>query len=152
MRSAAVLPDLETFGAEARAFSHELRAKETGATLVTLSGDLGAGKTTFVQALGSVLGVKESITSPTFVLARYYELPEDAAFSRLVHIDAYRLKGGSELQALGFSEAMSDPQTLVLLEWPEMVIDSLPEADVAIRLETLPDHSRSITYAYRSYV
>lgn len=148
MRPGGIVPDLEALESEAGAFVSDLTLKRAEATLVTLSGELGAGKTTFVQVLGRSLGVKEPITSPTFVLAKHYELPEEGTFSRLVHIDAYRLKDGTELKALNFAETMNNPQTLILLEWPEMVADALPKADVAIRLETLPDLSRSITYTY----
>ena len=119
----------------------------SGATLITLSGELGAGKTSFAQAVAKELGVLEPVTSPTFVLMKEYPLPEGSAFSRLVHIDAYRLKGGTELPATGFFERMQDPRTLVLLEWPEMVADALPVPRAAITIGILPDRSRTLAYA-----
>lgn len=93
---------------------------DEGAFLLLLSGELGAGKTTFVQALGRVLGVKERLVSPTFLIQKEYET-KDKTFRRLVHIDAYRLKSKSELEELGWKELVSDPETLVVVEWPEQV-------------------------------
>lgn len=120
---------------EAEAFAGSLAPKEAGAMLVTLSGELGAGKTTFAQALARALGITETVTSPTFVLEKIYRLPEGKPFARLAHIDAYRLEGKGALVPLGFDELMQDRGTLVVLEWPEKVADELPKADVALRLE-----------------
>ncbi len=141
------LPDLPAFLAEARAFASTLTRADGRATLVTLSGELGAGKTTFTQEVARTLGVTEPVTSPTFVLAKSYALPKAGAFSRLVHIDAYRLAEGKDLAPLAFDAVMEEPGTLVLLEWPEMVADGLPRADVALALTALPDGSRTISYA-----
>ena len=114
------------------------------ATLVTLSGELGAGKTTFVQQVASIFGVEEAVTSPTFVLAKIYDLPK-SDFKRLIHIDAYRLTSGAELTPLGFHELMKDPENLIMLEWPEQVEDALPEPDLALAFSVHEDGSRSIT-------
>ncbi len=146
MRQARILETLEALEAEARSFAAELMPHTEHATLVTLSGDLGAGKTTFTQSVAREFGVSEHVTSPTFVLAKSYTLP-GGAFKKLVHIDAYRLTEGKDLIPLAFDEVMSDVDTLVLLEWPEIVTDALPVADVAISLSVLDDNSRSISYA-----
>lgn len=139
----ATLADLE---AEAREFLTRLSPGE-GATLVTLSGELGAGKTAFVQAAAKALGVEGSVSSPTFVLMKVYALPAGSAWKRLVHIDAYRLQGGSELSALGFDELMQSPKTLVMLEWPERVADAFPAPAARISLAVAPDAARTIAYA-----
>src|SRR5579863_2270406 len=76
--------------------------KQSDATLVTLSGELGAGKTAFVKAAAKALGVEEVVNSPTFVLEKIYALPAGGAFRRLIHMDAYRLESGAELAPLGF--------------------------------------------------
>ncbi|MFA5942319.1 MAG: tRNA (adenosine(37)-N6)-threonylcarbamoyltransferase complex ATPase subunit type 1 TsaE [Candidatus Paceibacterota bacterium] len=136
---------------EAACFVAELSPQEGGATLVTLSGDLGAGKTAFTKAVARVLGVEETITSPTFVLEKIYQLsPKYGStkpiFKRLVHIDAYRLEVGSDLAPLGFDELMQDAGNLILLEWPEKVLDALPTPTVRLSLSILPDDSRMITY------
>lgn len=121
-----------------------LRPREDRATLVTLSGELGAGKTTLVQQVARIFGVAEAVTSPTFVLAKVYDLPK-SEFERLIHIDAYRLASGAELIPLGFEALMKDPKNLVMLEWPEQVADTLPAADLALRLELSEDGGRRIT-------
>lgn len=139
------LHSLEELAAEAGSFAQTLKPGET-ATLVTLSGELGAGKTTFTQALARTLGVTEHVTSPTFVLEKVYEL-EGQKFKRLVHIDAYRLEGGSALTPLGWDDLIEDAENLIVLEWPERVEDALPTPAHAIGLEALPDNARLITYA-----
>ena len=106
----------------------------------------GAGKTAFSKVVASVLGVEETVTSPTFVLEKIYALPEGKDFERLVHIDAYRLESGSDLAPLGFDELMRDEKNLVLLEWPEKVAEALPVPALRISFETLPDDSRVMTY------
>ncbi|HEX2792103.1 MAG TPA: tRNA (adenosine(37)-N6)-threonylcarbamoyltransferase complex ATPase subunit type 1 TsaE [Candidatus Paceibacterota bacterium] len=140
------LANLEELTAEATRFALGLAPKDGAATLVTLSGELGAGKTSFSQGAARALGVTEAVTSPTFVLEKEYAL-ERGAFERLVHIDAYRLKEGSELGALGFKERLADPANLILLEWPERVADALPVPDVAITLAVSPSGGRTIAYA-----
>lgn len=141
-----VVKDLTELEQEVFRFSGTLAEGEQ-ATLITLSGELGAGKTAFTKALAKTLGVDDHVTSPTFVLEKIYQLREGNAFKRLAHIDAYRLKDGSELGALGFDELMSDPSTLVILEWPEKVANQLPPTTHSITLEALPDGSRKISYA-----
>lgn len=110
---------------------------EKGATVIGLSGHLGAGKTAFVKAVAKKLGIPEEVTSPTFVLMKIYGIPKGAAlrgdvqtrgdgidafpWSHLVHIDAYRLEGRRELEALDYENIVSDAGNLVMIEWPENV-------------------------------
>ena len=80
-----LLPTLESLQAEATSYIHTLSAKAEGATLITLSGELGAGKTSYAQGVAKGLGVDEHVTSPTFVLEKIYALPENQqGFKRLV--------------------------------------------------------------------
>lgn len=141
------LPNLDALTSEARAFAKGLSRRERGATLVTLSGELGAGKTSFVQGIAGALGVPGAVTSPTFVLEKIYPL-HNASFSKLIHIDAYRLTSGDELRALGFDELMGEAQNLILLEWPEKVVDLLPAPAHRITL-AVPTNTegRNISYA-----
>ena len=108
------------------------------ATIVALSGELGAGKTTFVQAMARALGVEDAVTSPTFVLEKVYEL-QGQAFERLIHIDAYRLKGARELEALGWQELIATPGNLIVLEWPERVAGLIPNDAIRIRFDIVDD-------------
>lgn len=146
-RTEQLLRTVEDIDSEARAFIEALVPEERSATLVTLSGELGAGKTSFVQAVAAVLGVEGPITSPTFVIAKVYLLPEGQQFERLIHIDAYRLSSIGELNAIGFGEMVSNPSNLVMLEWPEQVGGILEHSSLNIMIEPLPDGSRQITYA-----
>lgn len=140
------LSNLEELQAEAERFSHSLVPSSEHATLVTLSGELGAGKTSFTQGIAKTLGVEEPITSPTFVLEKVYDLPEGNRYARLVHIDAYRLEGDTSLVPLGFDELYADSKNLIMLEWPELVVSQLPKADVSITL-SVSGEGRDISYA-----
>ncbi|MES2007196.1 MAG: tRNA (adenosine(37)-N6)-threonylcarbamoyltransferase complex ATPase subunit type 1 TsaE [Patescibacteria group bacterium] len=107
------------------------------AALITLSGDLGAGKTTFVQALARELGIERVVQSPTYVLMKSYEL-KNQAFTKLVHIDAYRLNNGDEFAALEPASFLLDEDALVCVEWPERIEGALPRPDVALKLSADP--------------
>lgn len=117
-----------------------------GACVIALHGELGAGKTTFVQALARELGVGESVTSPTFVLMKKYTIDQHTShhlthrpphLSALVHIDAYRLDNAAEAKPLRLPELFADPENLICIEWAERVADILPED----RLEIIFSHT-----------
>lgn len=97
------------------------------ATVAGLSGHLGAGKTAFVKAIARELGVTETVTSPTFVIMKIYEIKKQGLplltipWKRMIHIDAYRLERGEEMEALGFAELAADPANLIFIEWPENI-------------------------------
>ncbi|MFA6458885.1 MAG: tRNA (adenosine(37)-N6)-threonylcarbamoyltransferase complex ATPase subunit type 1 TsaE [Candidatus Paceibacterota bacterium] len=92
------------------------------AVIVGLSGHLGTGKTAFVKIIARELGIKEDITSPTFVIMKLYAInSKDVPWKRLVHIDAYRLEHKEELEALRFEDIVTDKNNLILVEWPEQV-------------------------------
>lgn len=132
--------------AGAKHFIQTLKPSDSGATLVTLCGELGAGKTAFTKAIAKALGVEETVNSPTFVLEKIYQLPPPATFSRLVHIDAYRLESGADLAPLGFDELMQDAGNLIILEWPEKVAEALPAPTKSISIVIEQDESRIISY------
>jgi len=144
-----IIKTLEELEEEVTSFIHSLIPSRQRATLVTLAGELGAGKTAFVKAVSRALGITEVVNSPTFVLEKIYQLGgETPKFVRLVHIDAYRLESGADLTPLGFDELMRDKRNLILLEWPGEVTDALPEPAVKIFLIANPDGSRIISYTY----
>lgn len=124
---------LEELRAFAQDFVHDLRPRGS-ATVVALSGELGAGKTTFAQYVARELGVGETVTSPTFVIEKIYAL-EGQQFIHLIHIDAYRLKGAEELSVLGWEAVLSESGNLVLIEWPERVPELIPDNAVRIRFD-----------------
>lgn len=96
------------------------------ATVVGLSGELGAGKTTLTQAIAAELGVETALQSPTFVIAKFYPTPR-GDFSELIHIDAYRIDADSELGPIGWHDILARPNTLVIIEWPERIEGALPQ-------------------------
>lgn len=114
-----------------------------GATVVALHGDLGAGKTSFTQALGQLLGVTEHITSPTFTIMKSYETT-DAVFQNLIHMDAYRLEDISELGPLRFVDILTTPSTLFCIEWAEKIKDALPAGVINLTLEVTDENTRTV--------
>ena len=120
------------------------KSRPAGAVIICLSGNLGAGKTTFAQACAKVLGITDRVTSPTFVLIKTYNL-QLTTFNKLVHIDAYRLKSGEELEKLGWDEIISDPRNLIFIEWPENVAGIIPSDAVRLKFDFINENTRKIS-------
>lgn len=101
-----------------------------GALVIGFEGPLGAGKTTLIQKIVKHYGNSESVTSPTFVIAKWYTLPQEVQrhFSTLVHIDAYRIEDERELEAIHFDTLCNDEHTLVLVEWPSRIKEAMTTA------------------------
>lgn len=120
---------------EAAGLAQSLR----GGAIVTLSGDLGAGKTCFVRGLARGLGLdSESVSSPTFVLVHEYAAANADGLA-LIHIDAYRLSGSEELESIGWREIIERTDAIVAIEWPERIADEIPEEHIAIELTHGPE-------------
>ena len=126
-------------------FITELDPRAQLAQLVALEGELGAGKTTFVQKSAQILGVTDPIQSPTYVIERVYLLPEEADFRKLIHIDAYRLDDPEELLRLGWGEKIKNPSNLIMLEWPERVEDILPEQYHRLTFSVADEGTRDVS-------
>lgn len=124
----------EELQAYAASFIADLASSASSATVITLSGELGAGKTTFAQGVAKALGVAETVTSPTFVIEKIYKL-EGQKWEHLIHIDAYRLQSAHELRVLGWEETIAEPANLILLEWPERVAGCIPETAIRVRFD-----------------
>lgn len=118
------------------------RISHNGATVIALQGDLGAGKTTFVQALGRRLGVNEPITSPTFTILKSYETT-DPDFQTLLHMDAYRIDDELELGPLRFAELMATQKALFCIEWPEKITGALTAPHLTLQLTVIDENTRS---------
>ena len=126
------------------AFAKEL----TAPAIVLLEGELGAGKTCFVRGLCEGLGGDPTqVNSPTFVIMQEYEVDRGI---RLVHIDAYRLSGAEELDTIGWDELLSDPLTIIAIEWPSKITDALPEHAITVSIEHLREYERSLTIGQSS--
>lgn len=111
--------------------------------VIALHGNLGAGKTTFVQGLARGLGVTKNIISPTFIIMRTYELENDS-FKNFYHVDLYRIETEHDVEGLGLLELMNDPENIVVIEWPEKIGKLLPEKRIDIYFEYLGDDKREI--------
>jgi len=112
----------------ARIFFDKILKKKNnqkGALVIALSGDLGTGKTTFTQAVAKHLGIKQRITSPTFVIMKKYPI-KTKTHKFLFHFDAYRLESCKELMGLGWKEIINSKEHLVFIEWPENVKKVIP--------------------------
>ena len=111
-----------------------LSTHENKATIVALYGELGAGKTTLVQAIASELGVQEMVTSPTFVIKKTYET-NNPVFKQLVHMDAYRLEGEQNLEVFRLDQDFKNDHTVMIIEWPEIIRDIIPSDAIEIYIE-----------------
>jgi tRNA threonylcarbamoyladenosine biosynthesis protein TsaE len=115
-----------------------------GAKVFALRGDLGAGKTALVAAIGSVLGVADTVVSPTFTIMKVYETT-DPVYTTLLHMDAYRIDDVAELRPLQFAEYLKTPHALFCIEWPEKIETALTEAYVQIELSIVDETTRTAT-------
>lgn len=124
--------------AETAQLGEKLGAHVHVGTLITLRGDLGAGKTTFTKSIGKALGVKQVINSPTFTILKTYEgkMP-------LYHIDAYRLEGIE--QDLGFDELYEEDGCCVV-EWADFIESQLPKERLAITIERISEEERAFLF------
>ncbi|MBI5220456.1 MAG: tRNA (adenosine(37)-N6)-threonylcarbamoyltransferase complex ATPase subunit type 1 TsaE [Candidatus Liptonbacteria bacterium] len=95
------------------------------ALVIALAGDLGSGKTTFIQGFLRALGVRGRLTSPTFVLMKKYVLRK-RNWKRAFHLDFYRLQQHAQLGPLDFAALLADPQNIVLIEWADRLPRALP--------------------------
>ncbi len=113
------------------------------ALILALYGDLGAGKTTFIQGLAKGLGIEEKILSPTFVVMKRFEI-QDKIFKNFYHIDCYRLGDEKDLEILGFKEIIQNPENIVAIEWPERVKKILPKKIISIKFKHLGENKRAL--------
>lgn len=131
---------------EAQRLIEALVPNSKGATVLGLFGELGAGKTTFVQALAKALGITETVTSPTFVIEKIYRLTRKP-FERLIHIDAYRLESERELVSLGWEDFVKNPKHLIVVEWADKVEHLLPRDTRRVYFKVTGEDTRTISYA-----
>ena len=134
------------------------------ALVIALYGDLGSGKTTFVQGIVRGLGIERRIISPTFIIVRQYQLKcpiysssehqrvekfskfssRQARTINFYHIDLYRVQSERDIGGLGIKEIINDPQNIVAIEWAEKMGKLLPEKRVNIDFESLSENKRKI--------
>lgn len=108
------LTDTESIGKKIAPMLH-------GGDLVLLSGDLGAGKTSLVKGIAKAIGIKDTVTSPTFAIMNEYPVQDDPSIQTFLHIDTYRLEEAEELLEIGFEDYLQDEHCLILIEWPDKI-------------------------------
>lgn len=151
VKTVSTLKELRTV---AKGFLEALaKSPRTGqAVCVGLSGDLGAGKTAFTKCVADVLGVVDTVTSPTFVLEKRYNIPKGSMagnrFTKLIHVDAYRLHKGNEMRALDWEATLADEHNLILLEWPEQVVEAIPKNMIMLTFEYVDEGVRKVGGEY----
>lgn len=121
--------------------------------VIVLSGPLGAGKTTLVKYLARELGITEMITSPTFVIMRSYPVSGDEVFyTKLVHMDLYRLEKPEEVATFDFRTFVDDKRNLVCIEWPEQAPEHIPtdSVEVHIAYDQADPAKRIVTTTYHA--
>lgn len=127
---------------ETQKLGEEFAKRVGNGGIVLLYGNLGAGKTTFVQGLAKGLGVDKRIISPTFVILRTYFRKN----GNFYHIDLYRLEGEHhELEEIGLFDLMKNPHTILAIEWPEKLGEYIPEKRWEIHFTTIDETKRDIT-------
>jgi tRNA threonylcarbamoyladenosine biosynthesis protein TsaE len=117
-----------------------------GGTLITLAGPLGAGKTAFVRGLARGLGINPAdVSSPTFIICHEYE-PPDPQRPRIAHLDLYRLGGADDLDTIGWDDLLISANTVIAIEWPERIADSLARLDrVSVTMQHEGESRRRVT-------
>lgn len=126
---------------EMESFAHDFAKKLSPGDIVALSGDLGAGKTTFVEKTAKALGYKnELVTSPTFVYLNIYSgnIP-------LYHFDLYRLKKSQEFLDMGFEEFL-ESKSFIFIEWPGRISSILPQNTIQIRIDKKEEFLRELSW------
>jgi tRNA threonylcarbamoyladenosine biosynthesis protein TsaE len=113
------------------------------ATVIGLSGDLGAGKTAWVKELGKCLDITQTIVSPTYTIENRYDILENNKFTQLVHMDAYRLQE-KDLKTIFFDEVLESQLNLVCIEWPICLGNTQELVDIMISFEYIDQETREI--------
>jgi len=111
-------------------------APKKDAVVLCLHGNLGGGKTTFLQGFAKGLGIKERILSPTFVVMK--------RFGNFYHIDCYRLKNEKDILELDWEKIISNPKNIVAIEWPEKIKKALPKNTIKINFKFIDKNKREI--------
>ncbi|MFA6514074.1 MAG: tRNA (adenosine(37)-N6)-threonylcarbamoyltransferase complex ATPase subunit type 1 TsaE [Patescibacteria group bacterium] len=129
---------------ETTALGFEIGKACLGGEVFALSGDLGAGKTTFLQGLAKGLGVKIQVNSPTFNILKLYKTKAGSKVKEFCHIDSYRLTSGKDLENLGIKEFLDSSITVTAIEWAEKVKKVLPKKIISISISHLTENKREI--------
>lgn len=129
---------------ETQSLGQKIGSSLKGGEIIALKGELGSGKTTFVQGLAKGLGIDQRIISPTFILIRSYQAKKNLTF---FHLDLYRFedRAEKEVKELGLEEIWSDPKNILAIEWAEKIEEILPKKTIEVNFEYLAEEKRRIT-------
>ncbi len=127
-------------------FAKNLVKELSSPTVLALIGELGAGKTTFVQGLAEELGITKRVLSPTFVFLRSYNL-NHKTFKRLHHFDLYRCENIENVKSIGLPEVLEEKDTLIVIEWPEIAKELLPENTKWVNFKKVSETQREISFS-----
>ncbi len=124
---------------QAEDYASQLASEVQGGEIIALIGELGSGKTTFTKAFGKTLGVKQSISSPTFVMMQEFATStkskkEPKRNLYLYHLDLYRTKNFKEVEGLGITQWWGHPETITVIEWADKILEYLPKNSKIIYL------------------
>jgi tRNA threonylcarbamoyladenosine biosynthesis protein TsaE len=144
---------------ETQKLGFDFAKKLKGGGVIALHGNLGSGKTTFVQGLAKGLGIEKHLISPTFIIMRTYEFSSSLSERReskglrhssgkkmFYHVDLYRIESERDVEGLGLLEIINDPENTVVIEWPEKIEKLLPKDCIDIVFEYREDDKRKIVF------
>jgi tRNA threonylcarbamoyladenosine biosynthesis protein TsaE len=130
---------------ETQALGEKIANNLKGGEVLALTGELGSGKTTFLQGLAKGLGIKERILSPTFIMMRSYPITDrQSPVTNFYHVDLYRVENEKDVEGLGLEEIWSDPRNIVAIEWAEKIKKILPKKRIDIYFKYLKEDEREI--------
>ncbi len=130
---------------QTRRLGARLGALLRGGEVIALEGELGAGKTIFAQGIGQGWGALAPLLSPTFILIRRHERPQNTA--KLFHIDLYRLESPAAIETLGLEELLGAPDAICVVEWAERAPEFFAEECFLVTLRWLDEYRRALTFS-----
>jgi len=125
--------------------ANQIKKSSKRALILGLIGDLGGGKTTFLQGFAKGLGIKSRITSPTFIIMKRLKIKNcKLKIKNLYHIDCYRIRNHREILDLGFRKIISNPQNVIAIEWADKIKKILPKNSIILNFEFINKKQRKI--------
>jgi tRNA threonylcarbamoyladenosine biosynthesis protein TsaE len=125
-----------------------LKSNFKNSVILALKGDLGGGKTTFLQGFAEGLGIKEKILSPTFIILKKFQIP-NSKYKYFYHFDCYRIEKSKEVLKLGFKKLISNPKSIVAIEWADKIRKIVPKNSLKIDFKFINKNNRKINVSLK---